>query len=123
MELNFIDSEGNQQAEKGEYVLNEQDGKYYTDVYFPSVEKEYQEIQVTIQEGVPTDAELVETERMTADDIVDVSWFGFNSIQMTVDAPTEGYVTVLQAKHNGWKAYVDGEEKEISLINNCFTFF
>ena len=120
MELNFIDSEGNQQAEKGEYVLNEQDGKYYTDIYFPSVEKEYQEIRVTIQAGVPTDAELVETERMTADDIVDVSWFGFNSIQMTVDTPTEGYVTVLQAKHNGWKAYVDGEENEISLINNCF---
>ena len=84
------------------------------------MEKEYQQIQVTTQAGLPTDIRLVETEIMTSDGIVDVSWFGFNSIQMTVEAPTEGYVTVWQSKDKGWKAYVDGEEEEISLINNCF---
>lgn len=69
---------------------------------------------------VPANAELVQTERMTTDNIVDAYRFGFNSIQMIVDVPTEGYVTVLQAKHKGWTAYVDGEKTEIATINNCF---
>ena len=120
MELTFTDSDGAQQTISGEYHLTEQENGCYAEVYFPSVEKEYQQIQVTTQAGLPTDIRLVETERMTSDGIVDVSWFGFNSIQMTVEAPTEGYVTVLQSKYKGWKAYVDGEEEEISLINNCF---
>ena len=120
MELTFVDSEGNQQAVSGKYLINEQEGRYYTDIYFPSVEKEYHEIQGTTQEKVPIGAELVETEKMVSDGIVEVSWFGFNSIRMTVNAPTEGYVTVLQAKHKGWKAYVDGEAGEIDLVNNCF---
>ena len=120
MELTFTDSDGAQQTISGEYHLTEQENGCYAEVYFPSVEKEYQQIQVTTQAEIPTDIRLVETERMTSDGIVDVSWFGFNSIQMTVEAPTEGYVTVLQSKHKGWKAYVDGEEEEISLINNCF---
>lgn len=57
---------------------------------------------------------------MTEDSYVDVSWFGFNDIEMKVEAPTEGYVTILQAMHDGWVAYVDGEETEISIVNQCF---
>lgn len=120
MAVDFMDSEGNHQTVSGDYTLTEQDGRFYTDIYFPSLDKVYQQASVTMDGQVPANAELIQTERMTTDNIVDVSWFGFNSIQMTVDAPTEGYVTVLQAKHKGWTAYVDGEKTEIATINNCF---
>ena len=120
MAVDFLDSEGNHQTVSGDYTLTEQDGRFYTDIYFPSLDKVYQQVSVTMDGQVPANAELVQTERMTTDNIADVSWFGFNSIQMTVDAPTEGYVTVLQAKHKGWTAYVDGEKTEIATINNCF---
>ena len=120
MAADFLDSEGNHQTVSGDYTLTEQDGRFYTDIYFPSLDKVYQQVSVTMDGQVPANAELIQTERMTIDNIVDVSWFGFNSIQMTVDAPTEGYVTVLQAKHKGWTAYVDGEKTEIATINNCF---
>ena len=90
------------------------------DIYFPSVEQVYQQLKITGEAIQAEKAELVQTERMTSDGTVDVSWFGFNSIQMTVDAPTEGYVTLLQSKHSGWTAYVDGKKADISTVNRCF---
>lgn len=116
----FTDSEGVQQVFSGEFLVYEQNGILYTDIYFPSLEKEYQQLQIEVQNPKVLGADFVQTERMTSDKIVDVSWFGFNSIQMTVNAPTEGYVTVLQSKHKGWTAYVDGEQTEINLVDNCF---
>lgn len=120
MAADFLDSEGNHQTVSGDYTLTEQDGRFYTDIYFTSLDKVYQQVSVTMDGQVPANAELVQTERMTTDNIADAYRFGFNSIQMTVDVPTEGYVTVLQAKHKGWIAYVDGEKTEIATINNCF---
>ena len=69
---------------------------------------------------IPKSVSTVITERMTKDEYVSVNDFGFNSVYMTVDAPTEGYLTLLQANHDGWTAYVDGEEVDITLVNQCF---
>lgn len=120
MELIFINDEGVQQPASGEFVLTEDGDIIYTDIYFPSIETEYQQVQVITEKFVPIKAELVKTERMASDGVTNLSWFGFNSIQMTVDAPTEGYVTILQSKHDGWTAYIDGKPVEISLVNNSF---
>ena len=113
-------SNGEQQSYKGDFTVKEEEGKKYVDIYFPSVEQVYQQLKITGEAIQAEKAELVQTERMTSDGTVDVSWFGFNSIQMTVDAPTEGYVTLLQSKHSGWTAYVDGKKADISTVNRCF---
>ena len=120
LEIKFTDSNGEQQSYKGDFTVKEEEGKKYVDIYFPSVEQVYQQLKITGEAIQAEKAELVQMERMTSDGTVDVSWFGFNSIQMTVDAPTEGYVTLLQSKHSGWTAYVDGKKADISTVNRCF---
>ena len=120
LKIRFTDSNGEQQSYKGDFTVKEEEGKKYVDIYFPSVEQVYQQLKITGEAIQAEKAELVQTERMTSDGTVDVSWFGFNSIQMTVDAPTEGYVTLLQSKHSGWTAYVDGKKADISTVNRCF---
>ena len=120
LKIRFTDSNGEQQSYKGDFTVKEEEGKKYVDIYFPSVEQVYQQLKITGEAIQAEKAELVQMERMTSDGTVDVSWFGFNSIQMTVDAPTEGYVTLLQSKHSGWTAYVDGKKADISTVNRCF---
>ena len=100
LKIRFTDSNGEQQSYKGDFTVKEEEGKKYVDIYFPSVEQVYQQLKITGEAIQAEKAELVQMERMTSDGTVDVSWFGFNSIQMTVDAPTEGYVTLLQSKHS-----------------------
>lgn len=120
LKIRFTDSNGEQQSYKGDFTVKEEEDKKYVDIYFPSVEQVYQQLKITGEAIQAEKAELVQTERMTSDGTVDVLWFGFNSIQMTVDAPTEGYVTLLQSKHSGWTAYVDGKKADISTVNRCF---
>lgn len=120
VDLAFTDSEGTTESYSGNYAVQSVDGEKYIDIYLPSVEKTYQQIQCTIQKNIIDRAAQVQTKRMTSDEYVDVSWFAFNSIEMTVDAPTEGYVALLQSKHDGWTAYVDGKEQDINLLDNTF---
>ncbi len=39
MVVDFLDSEGNHQTVGGDYTLTEQDGRFYTDIYFTSLDK------------------------------------------------------------------------------------
>ena len=77
-------------------------------------------MEIITEDFRPVSAQLVVLDRMQKDEYVDVYDFGFNSIGMNVSAPTEGYMVLLQTKHDGWTAYVDGVEQEISLVDNCF---
>ncbi len=120
VDLAFTDSEGTTESYSGNYAVQSVDGEKYIDIYLPSVEKTYQQIQCTIQKNIIDRVAQVQMKRMTSDEYVDVSWFAFNSIEMTVDAPTEGYVALLQSKHDGWTAYVDGKKQDINLLDNTF---
>ncbi len=120
LELTFVDTEGGEAVYGGEYtVMQEEKGKY-VDIFFPDIRTKYEEIRMVSLKAAPQKAQLVVTERMSGDNYTEVSRFSFNDIEMTVDAPTEGYVVILQAKHKGWTAFVDGKETEISLVDNCF---
>lgn len=118
--VQFYEDEVTMSTYDGDYQIKENEGQCYVDVYFPDISKEYQRIRMSFSTTLPVAAELVITDRMAEDEYVDVNSFGFNSIGMTVDAPTEGYMTLLQAKHDGWVAYVDGQETEITLVDQCF---
>lgn len=122
LELLFIENEEASEYEcKGNFLVHRTTEGTYVDIFFPDITKFYQRIQITCAvPDVITKAQVVVTERMTKDSYVDVSYFGFNDIEMTVNAPSEGYVALLQTKHDGWSTYVDGEEKEISLVDQCF---
>lgn len=121
LELLFIEDEESSYACQGNFHVSRTAEGSYIEIFFPDVTKYYSRIKISCQTpDVITAAQLVGIEYMVEDDYVDVSYFGFNDIEMMVDAPSEGYVTLLQAKHDGWSAYVDGEEQEISLVDKCF---
>lgn len=120
LQLTFVENENTALYYEDTFVLKDCEAGRYTDIFFPAVNKTYQSLQIRSQDVLPDSAELVFVERMTEDKYTDVDWFGFNSIQMTVEAPTEGYVTILQAMHDGWTVYVDGQKQEIDEINRCF---
>lgn len=118
--VSFYDSDGNCSQCGGEYQVEENENGVYVDVYFPDVYLTYNKIEVISQSQPPTSALLVYSDRIKRDEYVNITSFSFNDIAMTVDAPTDGYVVILQAKYNGWKVYVDGVEAEISTVDNCF---
>lgn len=119
LNLKFIEESGTEQIYAGEYEVYNLGGEKYIDIYFPHVNMLYQSIEISTNE-LPMKAQLIVTERMAKDFYTDVKKFGFNDIILDVDIPTEGYIVILQAKHEGWSVYVDGEKSEIELVNNCF---
>lgn len=119
LDICFADNEGGEQTYAGEFTLHDSKSGAYADIYFPNINQEYQSLRITTNE-LPILAELVSVERMAQDKYAYVNRFGFNDIDICVDAPVEGYVMVLQAYHDGWSAYVDGKKAEISLVDQCF---
>lgn len=120
MEISFVRSDNFVQAYEGEFNVSKNEKGYYVDVFFPQVDQTYSNVEITSNAVTMTNADLVVVERMKEDKYVQVQEFGFNNIRMSVNADRDGYLTVLQSKHFGWKAYVDGKEKDIELVNGCF---
>ncbi len=118
--LTFTERGGEPEEYAGSFTVYDGPDGRYVDVYFPEVNQDYDQVRIFSASGLPASASLVTTARSTKDAHVTVSEFGFNDIRMEADAPAAGYVTLLQAKHDGWTAYVDGRETEIALIDNCF---
>lgn len=119
--VTYYDSNGNGQQYEGEYETKVTDGGYYVDVYFPNIDTVYTKIDLASADNIaPVSAALVDTGRLKKDRYVEMNTFGFRDISMTVNAPTEGYVTILQTYYDGWKAYADGVEVPISTVNDCF---
>lgn len=118
--LYFYDSDGNCQQFEDQYKVKAVNNQCYIDVFLPNIDAVYTKVDVISPTIVPNSAALVYVERMPKDEYVNIDAFSFNDISMTVNAPTEGYVTILQAKYDGWKAYVDGVEVPITTVDNCF---
>lgn len=120
LNLTFVNDAGVETQYSGDFRILRKNGECYADVYFPDVNQIYQTLTVAAPDVKMMSAALVTVERMKSDGVTKVKKFGFNDIEMEVDAPSEGYVTILQAKHHGWKAYLDGEEADVSLVNGTF---
>jgi hypothetical protein len=120
--LVFWDNSGGIYSYQEEFLLREEEGsgRKYVDIYFPDVDVQYQKVEIGSSRQLPAAAELVNKERMTADPCVNVSYFGLNRIELTVNAPSAGVLTFLQSAHKGWSAYIDGEKEEIQTVNRCF---
>ena len=120
LNITFTDSNGNTSQYSDEFLMQEKEGGFYIDIYMLDINTVYSSIYIQDSDSLPAAADMVYTERMMRDDYVDIISFGFNDIVMEVTAPETGYAVVLQIKYNGWNAYVDGEEAEIVLVDNCF---
>lgn len=120
MSLIFVNDTGVENEYSGVFKVIRENGECYVDVYFPDVNQVYQTLKVVMPDVKLRSAALVTVERMKTDGVTDIKSFGFNDIKIEVDAPSEGYAVVLQAKHHGWRAYLDGEEVNISLVNEAF---
>lgn len=120
LKISFTRSDDFVQEYEGEFVVSENERGNYVDVFFPEVDKLYSSVAITSDGTIMDSADLVVVERMNEDRYVQVHSFGFNDINMTVNADCAGYLTILQSKHFGWTAYVDGKEKEIELVDGCF---
>jgi len=104
----------------GDYRIERDESSNYVDIFFPSVGMMYDSVMLQITDETVIESRLVVTERLIEDKYVTVSNWGFNEINMNVTAPTEGYVTLLQAYHAGWNVYVDGKETDVVLVDDCF---
>lgn len=120
LSVKFTDGSGIVSQYEGDYLVRYGEQGAYIDIFFPDITNIYNAVCIDTQGIIPSAVELICLERMQRDAYVNITAFGFNDIQMNVDAPEEGYVTILQAKYDGWKAYVDGQETNIQLVDNCF---
>ena len=106
---------------EGKYNIKKDDEGRYIDIYFPDIQAEYTKLVCDIPNGEKIfSSDLVFTSRNIKDDYIDKIHFDFNNIDICIDAPDNGYVTILQAWHKGWKLYIDGEKSDIALVDGCF---
>lgn len=115
----YVLGDGQEKVYQGNYQIYN-DGEDYIELYYPDIEEKYIRIELSGGLADVHSVKQVVVDRMTKDAYVDVTSFRFNDIEMNVDAIADGYVTLLQAKHDGWHAYVDGIEVDIETVNGCF---
>lgn len=119
LEVVFVSENGEERSYQGNYHVY--DGREnYVEVYYPDIDEQYVALKISGLPSNPISVKQVLVDRMSADQYVEVSSFGFNDIEMKVNAVADGYVTLLQTKHDGWTAYVDGVETDIETVDGCF---
>ena len=64
--------------------------------------------------------ETNDAEEVANSEYVSIREFGFNSIILNVNAPTDGIIVVLQSNYSGWLAQIDGKGANIVEIDGCF---
>lgn len=112
-------ADGSETEYDGTYTLNKLNDLEYVDMSLPKTGVTYAKFSVH-GDITPTKICLVELNRNSKDENIDIIEFGFNSIKIEVNAPTDGMLTVLQSDYSGWKAYVDHKRVVIQEVNGCF---
>ena len=51
---------------------------------------------------------------------IDIEEFSPNRIRLSYGAEKAGYLVTLQSDYPGWKAYVNGEKREMVRVNGAF---
>ncbi len=101
------------------HVYNKETTKPYIDVYYPDADVSYSQTDITMAEEISS-VESLKMSRTAESKNVTIDAFSFNHIEITVDAPKDGYLTVMQLKYPGWNVKVDGEKANIETINGTF---
>lgn len=98
------------QDEKGIYILG----------HFPSYET-YRRIEFTFSQKTRVKAfEYVVSKNEQVSEEIDIEEFSPNRIRLSYVAEKAGYLVTLQSVYPGWKAYVNGEKREIVRVNGAF---
>lgn len=119
LNIQFEDDADNISNYEYNYPIRSSNGKEFVDVSLPSCDVNYTSVEVR-GANLPTSISLVQLERQTTDPYINVKKFGCNKIEMSVDAPSNGIVTVLQSNFDGWNVLVDGKKTVITEVDGCF---
>ena len=105
---------------EGSFTILEQSGKQYVELYYPKSGVEYRDFELAIPGQEVEKVEIRKFERTAESKYVTIDSFGMNGLQVTVDAPESGYLTLLQTNYPGWSVTVDGEKGEIETVDGTF---
>lgn len=118
--ITFIKEDGTKEEYSAQtYTVINSNGQYYSDIYFPSYDK-YTDVIIEAASANIQKADYIVAERQKQDKFVTIESLVPNYMKMSVSAPAEGHVVVLQSDFPGWHAYVDGKETQIETINGAF---
>ena len=108
-------------SHRGMFVVNRDLEVPYIEIFYPNHDREYSGLKLASSCDFHIEGAMFHiAQRMNQADHIVVDSFTPNKIQITVDAPETGYLTILQNHYPGWRAYVDGEPSEILLVNETF---
>lgn len=104
----------------GAFSIQKENGKQYVELYYPKSGVEYRNFELEIPGQEIEKVEIRKMERTTESKYVTIDSFGMNGLQVTVDAPESGYLTLLQTYYPGWSVTVDGEKGQIETVDGTF---
>ena len=125
----FTDTEGNQSSYTDNYIVyKNQEGESFSEISLPvsiasitgNAQRRYYS-NIGIQSSVAL-KKITEVEYIQGlqDRYAVITNAGYNSMTITVNAPTDGIVNVLQNNYDGWQLYVDGKKTPIVEVNGVF---
>lgn len=105
---------------EGEFLVYGQGSQKYFEIYYPTSGVEYSGFEISLKNEEIDSVEILKMERTTESKGVTIDAFGLNRVEITVDAPQSGYLTLMQTKYPGWSVSVDGQPQEIATVNGNF---
>ena len=126
--LTFRDTNGRQDTYSDKFIVyRDGHGNAFSEIPLPvsiydqkaSVVRYFTDFSINSKNHIKkiTDAEYVHGGQ---DQYAVLEYCGYNSISISVNAPADGIVNVLQNNYDGWKAYVDGNSTSITEVNGTF---
>lgn len=116
----FEDVTGTQSEYEDIYTIITEGDTSYIELFFLDSKQDYSKVTAYVKDAVPINLEVLYTEKMIKDNYVTLKDFSHNDISLNVQAPSAGYVVLLQSFYPGWSARVDGQSIDIQTINGCF---
>ncbi len=116
----FEDITGTQSEYEDIYPVRTEGNTSYIELFFLDSTQDYSKVTVHVKDAAPVNMEVLYTEKMIRDNYVTLRNFSHNDVSLNVQAPSAGYVVLLQSDYPGWSACVDGQPINIQTVNGCF---
>ena len=121
MTVSYVQGGEFSRSHDGSFVVNRDGGKSFIDIFYPDYYEKYDGLKIEVCESfIVSSATFHVAQRMNQANHVVVESFTPNEIRVLVDAPEEGYLVILQNYYPGWRAYIEGVQSNITLVNETF---
>lgn len=106
-------------ADKEFQIYHDDNNEYYFEVLFPD-EESYSNLSIICDRINLRSVEFLICEKLKETEFADIQYIYPNNMCVFTDSESAGYLVLLQNNYPGWKVYVDGEQKNIELVNGTF---